>query len=56
MRNLPDGRVELLADGPADAVDAFLADVRDRMASCISVEDVAEREPDDALDGFRIVG
>jgi acylphosphatase len=56
VRNLPDGRVQLLADGPADAVEALLADVRDRMAGHIEAEDAAEREPDDSLDGFRIVG
>ena len=56
VRNLADGRVELLADGPATDVEAFLADVRDRMAGRIETEDVAERDPDDALTGFRIVG
>ena len=56
VRNLADGRVELLADGPADAVEAFLADVRGRMASHIESEDEAEREADDTLEGFRITG
>lgn len=56
VRNLPDGRVELLADGPAEAVAAFLADVRDRMAGYIGSETAADREPDDGLNGFRIVG
>jgi acylphosphatase len=56
VRNLPDGRVELLADGPADAVAAFLADVRDRMAEHIEREDAADREPDPDLHGFRVVG
>ena len=56
VRNLPDGRVELLADGPAEAVEAFLAAVRDRMAGSIESETAADCEPDDGLDGFRIVG
>lgn len=56
VRNLPDGRVELLADGPDDAVAAFLADVRYRMARHIEAENVTDREPDDTLDGFRVVG
>ena len=56
VRNLPDGRVELLADGPAEAVEVFLADVRDRMAGYIDSETAADREPDDGLNGFRIVG
>jgi acylphosphatase len=55
VRNLGDGRVELLADGPDEAVAAFLGDVRDRMAAHIEAEDVMEREPDESLDGFRIV-
>jgi acylphosphatase len=54
VRNLPDGRVELLADGPDEAVAAFLADVRDRMAGHIRSEDIVEREADETLDGFRI--
>ncbi|MBN9520765.1 acylphosphatase [bacterium] len=56
VRNLSDGRVELFADGPGDAVDAFLADVRERMADHIAAEDAADRAPDDTLDGFRVVG
>jgi acylphosphatase len=54
VRNLPDGRVELLADGPAAAVEAFLAEVRNRMARHVESEDVFEREPDETLDGFRV--
>ena len=49
VRNLADGRVELLAD-------AYLSDVRDRMASHIEAEDITDREPDDAIIGFQIVG
>lgn len=54
VRNLADGRVELFADGPARAVDAFLADLRARMADHIRNEDTFDRDPDDALIGFRI--
>jgi acylphosphatase len=54
VRNLPDGRVELLADGPPAAVEAFLAEIRDEMAGCIRSEDVFDRDGDDTLDGFHI--
>lgn len=56
VRNLSDGRVELLADGPAADVEAFLAEVRDRMAAHIDSEDVFPRDPDESLRGFRITG
>jgi acylphosphatase len=55
VRNLADGRVELLAQGDTEAVEAFLADVRARMAEHIAVEEIADREPDEPLNGFRIV-
>ena len=54
VRNLPDGRVELLADGPPEAVESFLADVRDYMSNYIRTEDVLDRESDDSLTGFRV--
>ncbi len=56
VRNLADGQVELLADGPNQAVAAYLSDVRDRMAPHIEAEDITDRESDDAIVGFRIVG
>jgi acylphosphatase len=56
VRNLADGRVELFADGPGDAVEAFLTDVRDRMAGHIDTEDAFDRPPGDTPAGFRVVG
>ena len=35
VRNLPDGRVEAVVEGDPDQIDAFLADVRDRMRGYI---------------------
>jgi acylphosphatase len=55
VRNLSDGRVELLADGPPDAVESFLADVHDYMADYIRTKDVFDRESDQLLTGFRVV-
>jgi acylphosphatase len=54
VRNLSDGRVELLAEGDAESVELLLADIRERMADCISNEEIHEREPDGSLVGFRI--
>lgn len=55
VRNLSDGRVELVAGGPDHAVDAFLAAVRERMAGRVEAEDVTERDTAVPPDGFHIV-
>jgi acylphosphatase len=56
VRNLADGRVELFADGPEAAMDGFLAAVRARMAGRIENEETAQRDADDTIEGFRVVG
>jgi acylphosphatase len=38
VRNLPDGRVELVAEGDRRAIDAFLQEVHDRLANHIRNE------------------
>lgn len=53
VRNLPDGRVELVAEGTPAAVDEFLAAVAGHMADNITDADVGERQPE-GHDGFRV--
>jgi acylphosphatase len=55
VRNLPDGRVQLLVEGPDDAVEAFLKDVRDRWQGDIQDEQMDEQEPTGAYHSFGIV-
>ena len=38
VRTLPDGRVELVAEGKRAAIDAFLADIRERLSNHIRDE------------------
>ena len=54
VRNLPDGRVQLLVEGPAAAVEAFLQAVRDRWAGDIAEEHVQDQEPTGAHTRFAI--
>jgi acylphosphatase len=35
VRNLRDGRVQIVVEGAPEAIDAFLAEVHDRMGGCI---------------------
>jgi acylphosphatase len=55
VRNLPDGRVELFADGHRKAVESFLTDIRERMAEYISSEEATEIDADNSLTGFSVV-
>ena len=36
VRNLPDGRVEVVAEGPSDQIDQFLDDLAERMRPYIA--------------------
>jgi acylphosphatase len=45
VRNLPDGDVELVAEGPADQVEAFLGAVAGRMADSIERVTVRDETP-----------
>ncbi len=55
VRNLPTGEVELVAEGAADQVDAFLAAVAERMADFIESATVQDAPPTGAA-GFHIRG
>jgi acylphosphatase len=53
VRNLPDGRVELVAEGDAAAVQHFLDSVARRLAENIETRDTSD-EPPEGLTGFQI--
>ncbi len=53
VRNLPNGQVELVAEGSSDQVDGFLAAVARRMAGYIESTSVRDETPSGHL-GFRI--
>jgi acylphosphatase len=56
VRNLPDGRVELLAEGQRDELDAFRAGIRDSgLEHFIKGEDVSWGEAKNEFRGFEIV-
>lgn len=47
VRNLSDGRVELVAEGPREDLDAFLAAVRDALGEKIRDVSVQHEAPED---------
>ena len=54
VKNLPDGRVELWAEGPPDAVAKFLKAVRDHWKDDISKEEAEDRKPTGNFKRFEI--
>jgi acylphosphatase len=54
VKNLADGRVEVVAEGPADDVKAFLSDVREAMASYIRDAAIEDERPTGEFDGFGV--
>ena len=54
VKNLPDGRVEIFVEGPADQIDAFLADIRKRMGHYITAEEQELRQPTGKFTSFNI--
>jgi acylphosphatase len=55
VRNLPDGRVELLAEGDTDAVENYLAAMRKYWGEYIENEEIEEQAYSGEATGFRIV-
>ncbi len=54
VKNLPDGRVQLLAEGPADAVEKFLKAIRSHWQDNIEKEDVQPQTPTGKYKTFEI--
>jgi acylphosphatase len=54
VRNRIDGAVELIAEGPAADVEAFLGEVALRMAANIEKVDIREEQPAGGLEGFSV--
>ena len=55
VKNLDDGRVQLLAEGPAEAVDKFLKAVHRRWDANIEKEEVEKPAPTGKYQSFEIV-
>jgi acylphosphatase len=53
VRNLPDGKVEVLAEGSAEHVNGFLSALAQRMADYIDDSRVDEETPQ-GVEGFRV--
>lgn len=54
VRNLPDGRVQLVVEGEATALDAFLAAIRQRMARYIESESRRDAAATGEFRGFSV--
>lgn len=55
VRNLPDGRVELIAEGAKEELNAFLQAIREsELGHFIAKEHVTWQEPQGGLRGFEI--
>ena len=54
VRNLPDGRVELVVEGPRGEIEALMADIRDQFAGYIRSEETDQRPAAGLYHGFEI--
>jgi len=56
VRNLPDGRVEIIAEGDAKEIDEFHEAIKHAMAGYIRDESVQYQEATGQFEGFGITG
>lgn len=54
VRNLPDGRVELVAEGQTSEIDRLLADVREQLGNHIRSEQTDTRPATGQYSDFRV--
>lgn len=54
VRNTPDGRVELVAEGEPDQVDAFTDAVAERMGGHITDTQISQSEASGRFEGFGV--
>lgn len=54
VRNLSDGRVELVAEGPEEHVTALLSEIQRAMGAYIGNADIRSEEPTEEFLDFRI--
>ena len=54
VKNLPDGRVEIVVEGPPDQIETFLQTIYERMGHYIHDTDQQIAAPADQFTGFEI--
>jgi acylphosphatase len=54
VRNIPDGEVEMLAQGTAEMIDECVRDLQDSFVGTINHIDIEEAIPDPKITDFRI--
>lgn len=54
VQNLPDGRVELVVEGPVDELNEFMTEIAARMDDHIRNVSIDRRPSTDEFDGFEI--
>jgi len=54
VKNLPDGRVEVVAEGPSEEVKGFLSDVREALGTYIREAEIVEEPASGTFEGFGV--